>query len=456
MLQTITKILVLCVLGPMLCGATTTTLNVSAAHVTAIHAGVLNTYNSEVLPASDNSAALDVNIEFSINGITGFDEVAGVLIVVGVMNTTWTSAALTWTPASYDSVGRITLQQSDIWTPPLTLFNGMEKIAQIGDKKFKVHINYDGYTIWAPPVLLSCGCSVNVLYFPYDVQNCSIEIIPWQYLTTEIALKTSDTVPNLDAYEENMTWDIFSSTAEILEVNGKSMYKVTLILRRRPLYHTIILIIPVVLLGFLAAFTFYIPIEEGRVGFAMNAFLTFSVFLILIGDNIPKSSDPMSLLSWYVVCQVGLAGFSTFLCIVVVRWHVKEEEIEVPHCVMTIAAIMSCKVCMNPNKIRAPTKILPLRERDPHAWINIHGNTFKMLDQNQIPTGIKFGAPNQKWKTIEEKEEIDMDYSELCYVPKVSWVTVAKTFDSFFFFLFLLGQVGIGAVFLVPICTNNA
>lgn len=427
------------------------TLNVSATQVQAWYTSVLSSYEKEVFPVASTGSVLTVTIDYSMRAITEFDELAGTLATVGVLDITWTSQ-LVWTPSDHDGVNRFTFNQQNIWHPPITLYNAVDTLKELGHKYNKITGHYDGKTVWRPPVILEAGCSVNVLNYPFDSQNCSIDIIPWDFLETEIKLVTTRSYVDIELYEQNLVWDLVKTEVETSSVDGMSMISFKIDLRRRPMWYIIVMIIPVLLLGVLTTFSFYIPIPEGRVGFAMLAFLTFSVFLILIGDNIPKSSDPMSLLSWYVVCEVGFGGLVTMVTIFTVRWHIKDDEIPVPHLVMTFVACLCCKVCQNPNKnLKVHPAQQSLKQKDPHTWINIHGNTFEMKALDQLPQGIKFGAPNQKWKTIEEEEEVDMDFSELCYVPKVSWVTVARALDHFFFVLFLGGQIALLAIFIVPL-----
>ncbi|XP_033724767.1 neuronal acetylcholine receptor subunit alpha-6-like [Pecten maximus] len=427
------------------------TLNVSSSQVRTWYSAVLASYQDDVIPTDDTSNTLVVTIDYSIRAITEFDELAGTLATVGILDISWTSQ-LTWDPNDYDGVNRFIMNREDVWHPPITLYNAVDSLKVLGHKYNKVTVRYNGQTTWSPPVILKAGCSVNVLNYPFDSQNCSIDIIPWDFHQSEIRLVTTRSDIDTTLYEENLVWNLESTSILSSTIDSKSMVSFKVDLLRRPMWYIIVMIIPVLLLGVLTVFSFYIPVPEGRVGYAMTAFLTFSVFLILIGDNIPKSSDPMSLLSWYVVCEVAFGGLTTMVTIFTVRWHIKDDEIPVPHIVMTFVACLCCKVCQNPNKnLKVHPAKQTLKQKDPHTWINIHGNTFEMKALDQLPQGIKFGAPNQKWKTIEEEEEVDMDFSELCYVPKVSWVTVARTLDHFFFVLFLGGQIALLAIFIVPL-----
>lgn len=68
-------------------------------------------------------------------------------------------------------------------------------------------------------------------------------------------------------------------------------------LRRKPRFYLINIVAPCVLLSALALFVFVLPPDSGeKVSLGITVLLSFSVFLLRISENIPKTSDCIPLI----------------------------------------------------------------------------------------------------------------------------------------------------------------
>ena len=88
------------------------------------------------------------------------------------------------------------------------------------------------------------------------------------------------------------------------------------------------IVIPIVFLGLLNPFVFLLPHESGeRVTFSVTILLSFTVFLNVIGDNVPKTSSPMPFLCHYVVIVLITSGIITLLNTLCQRlYHARGQE----------------------------------------------------------------------------------------------------------------------------------
>ena len=55
-------------------------------------------------------------------------------------------------------------------------------------------------------------CKMNVLYFPFDVQNCSIVIGSWQLDTTRVDFFSGSNKITLSSYTPNPVWSLTTVT----------------------------------------------------------------------------------------------------------------------------------------------------------------------------------------------------------------------------------------------------
>ena len=80
-----------------------------------------------------------------------------------------------------------------------------------------------------------------------------------------------------------------------------SRLKFSIRIRRRPLFHMLNTLFPVILMAFLTVIVFKLPPESGeRIGLSLTILLAFAVYLTLISESIPQTSLSASLLCKYM------------------------------------------------------------------------------------------------------------------------------------------------------------
>lgn len=53
----------------------------------------------------------------------------------------------------------------------------------------KATVYNNGLVIWQPPAVYKSSCSIDVEYFPYDVQTCVLKLGSWTYDGFKVPLK---------------------------------------------------------------------------------------------------------------------------------------------------------------------------------------------------------------------------------------------------------------------------
>lgn len=82
-------------------------------------------------------------------------------------------------------------------------------------------------------------------------------------------------------------------------------------IKRRSLFYMFNLIIPNFLIALLAFFSFYIPIECGeRISFVMTVLLSMFVFLLLIAESIPPTSEAVPAIGVYFTSSIILVALA--------------------------------------------------------------------------------------------------------------------------------------------------
>ena len=113
-------------------------------------------------------------------------------------------------------------------------------------------------------------------------------------------------------YLDNSEWELISIQLEqrrrrrvgvntnYLDENDDEIYTellYTVRIRRRSFYYTFNVIVPCVMLSSLTLLTFCLPSSSReKIGLGLSVFLTFSMFMLLVAEVVPTSSESVPLI----------------------------------------------------------------------------------------------------------------------------------------------------------------
>ena len=93
-------------------------------------------------------------------------------------------------------------------------------------------------------------------------------------------------------------------------------------IRRRILYYLINILIPCILLSIISVMTFWLPPDSGeKVTLSITVLLAYSVFMLLIAENIPATSEMVPLIGIYLTITMTLTSMSIVLTVFVLQLH---------------------------------------------------------------------------------------------------------------------------------------
>ncbi|GAB6031196.1 hypothetical protein CHUAL_009016 [Chamberlinius hualienensis] len=199
----------------------------------------------------------------------------------------------------------------------------------------KAILHSDGKVTWKPPAIYKSSCEMNVQYFPFDVQNCSMKFGSWTYDGYMVDLKHLDEIVNsknidigidLTKFSMSVEWDVMSVPA----IRNEKFYSCcdtpypditfNIVLRRKSLFYTVNLIIPCVGISFLSVLVFYLPSDSGeKVSLCISILLSLTVFFLLLAEIIPPTSLAVPLLGKYLLFTMILVTLSVVVTVVVLN-----------------------------------------------------------------------------------------------------------------------------------------
>ncbi|XP_052086270.1 neuronal acetylcholine receptor subunit beta-2-like [Mytilus californianus] len=319
-------------------------------------------YNKLVRPTTNQSNPTTIYLEFFLYGINAFDEIQQKLTTTAYLEIYWYDELLTWTPSSYGNLADIFLPQEDIWRPDIALENGFKDLESLGSKFIHAEVDYDGLVLWKPFHVFDSKCKLDSTYFPFEKQSCNIDFIAWAFDDSEVYLEVgTDGVNTEDASDSNGQWELVSSSIVSFSDEGVSQIRATLVIKRKPLFFIINIILPIVLLSVLNIFTFQIPADIGeRMGYTVTVWLSFAVFLTIISASLPQSSDTIPVLSIYIIIQLSIGTFSVLLSAWLSRIVCLSDDIPVYSLLKKVALLkrrLHCACCKRKVDIVKPCKI---------------------------------------------------------------------------------------------------
>ena len=286
-------------------------------------------YNRELTPFPNGSKSISVSTSFMNFGINSFNEVDGIISVFGSLNLSWIDSSLMWNPSKYNGITTLRLDQSTVWCPDVILWNDAFKLATVGsDTMFRVAINYEGHVNWIPGGIMKAKCPANIRKFPFDNHTCALKFVVFDF-PTPILLE-----PSYIPYEgkftpKNKDWSIEYAYVKENSPKIKFSFEVYLHIKREPLYYNVLIFSPIAVLSMMNPLVFILPNDNGeRVSFGMTILLSFIVFLTVVSDVIPATSDPISFLIIFIVMQFVTSAVISVCNIAIIRIsHRKEAKI---------------------------------------------------------------------------------------------------------------------------------
>jgi len=101
----------------------------------------------------------------------------------------------------------------------------------------------------------------------------------------------------------------------------------TFVLDRKPGYHVLYLIVPCVIISFVALTTFYLPPDCGeRVGMSVTALLAMTMYLLIVSDILPETSDFVPRLGLYYMVVMGEIALILAATAITLRCHYSRSK----------------------------------------------------------------------------------------------------------------------------------
>lgn len=194
--------------------------------------------------------------------------------------------------------------------------------------KTKALLKYDGMITWTPPAIFKSSCPMDITFFPFDHQNCSLKFGSWTYDKAEIDLLIIGSKVDMNDFWENSEWEIIDASGYKHDIKYNCCEEIytditySFYIRRLPMFYTINLIIPCLFISFLTVLVFYLPSDCGeKVTLCISVLLSLTVFLLVITETIPSTSLVIPLVGEYLLFTMIFVTLSIVVTVFVLNIH---------------------------------------------------------------------------------------------------------------------------------------
>ncbi|XP_020340974.2 acetylcholine receptor subunit gamma-like [Oncorhynchus kisutch] len=295
------------------------TIPVSCNEESKLIGDLFRGYNKNIRPAAHPTDKVEVQVKLILTNLISLNEKEETLTTNVWIEIQWNDIRLAWNTSEYFGIEVIRVPYNTVWLPDIVLENNI-------DGKFDVAyyanvlIYSSGYMYWLPPAIYRSTCAIEITYFPFDYQNCTLVFRSQTYSANELeimlAVDTETEQPiewvdiDPEAFTENGEWAIKHRPARKL-INSRytpddleyQEISFNLVIQRKPLFYIINIILPCSLISSLVVLAYFLPAQAGgqKLTVSISVLLAQTVFLFLIAQKVPETSLNVPLIGKYLI-----------------------------------------------------------------------------------------------------------------------------------------------------------
>ena len=212
--------------------------------------------------------------------------------------------------------------------------------------------------------------------------------------------------------------------------------RLTLHIKRQPLYYTLNLILPCTVIATLAFLSFALPSNHGeRISLVITVLLAMSVYMLIVSSTLPQTSDAMPVIGTYFLCII----VETALCLLATCFiaKIRDHESEIPKWLDKLVNKRLARLLFMSNAIEGYDEVPKLIKLNGHPkTVDISLNEVKLSDD------MKTARSNHTTmqKLCDELAVLTNDVSrrQKREAKQLKWENVARVLDRFFLLFFPL------------------
>ncbi|EPB79130.1 Neurotransmitter-gated ion-channel ligand binding domain protein [Ancylostoma ceylanicum] len=291
-------------------------------------------YDVRVRPIIDHTKTLKVHISISLYQIIEVDEPSQNIKLNVWMIQKWKDEYLSWDPRDYGMINSTIIPFKYLWIPDTYLYNSVKMSRDETERYMNIQVESlhwkgeNGSQLsFLYPAIYTITCRLNIRFFPYDRQNCTLTISSWTNSKSALDYY-ADAEVNLASYIPNEEWDVKSFKIFRHEYKYACcaepwvILQASLVIQRKPLYYIVNLIIPTSIITIVSITGFFTPASTDddrteKINLGITTLLAMSILMLMVSDQMPTTSEFVPLIAWFYLSIIIIVSIGTFLTSVV-------------------------------------------------------------------------------------------------------------------------------------------
>ncbi|CAF3237092.1 unnamed protein product [Rotaria socialis] len=279
-------------------------------------------YDKSIRPALHHQDVTNISFDLSLAQLIDVDEKNQIITTNQWITMVWPDPKLRWNPLDWDNVSLLHIKYDNVWLPDIVLYNNADNLAALSQISTNVMVSSEGIVTWLSTSIFRSSCSIDVRYFPFDEQNCTLKFASWTYDSARIDLSEKSKIGDLSNFMENSEWEIIALHVKKNVVKYSCCAETfpdltyTVQMRRRPLFYVFNMMFPCFLITIVAFLGFCVPSDSGeKVSIGVTTLLSMTVFLMLVAENMPPNSDSLPLIGVYYLSAIIIVSIATAMSV---------------------------------------------------------------------------------------------------------------------------------------------
>ncbi|XP_038105341.1 neuronal acetylcholine receptor subunit alpha-7 [Culex quinquefasciatus] len=294
---------------------------------------LLDNYNVLERPVVNESDPLQLSFGLTLMQIIDVDEKNQLLITNIWLKLEWNDMNVRWNSTEYGGVRDLRIPPHRLWKPDVLMYNSADEGFD-GTYPTNVVVRNNGSCLYVPPGIFKSTCKIDITWFPFDDQRCEMKFGSWTYDGFQLDLQLQDEGGgDISSFITNGEWELLGVPGKRNEIYynccPEPYIDITfaILIRRKTLYYFFNLIVPCVLIASMALLGFTLPPDSGeKLSLGVTILLSLTVFLNMVAETMPATSDAVPLLGTYFNCIMFMVASSVVSTILILNYHHRNAD----------------------------------------------------------------------------------------------------------------------------------
>ncbi|XP_025076462.1 neuronal acetylcholine receptor subunit alpha-2-like [Pomacea canaliculata] len=285
--------------------------------------------SQKVPPIAQDAAGgstIHLRLEYSVLSLFGTDEMLQTVKTVMFLKLSWLNPALSWNASEHLNITSLEFPSSVVWVPRVLLLNSVDLVDVVETFGKALFADNNGLVTLYMPMFTETVCTMDLTRYPYDQQSCQLIFTVFSSYVRWLVEENNDTQQILNLTDLSTTWTLVKVNAKIQPLDKITAVVITLHVKRKTIFYTVCLVLPMIIISCLNTLVFLVPSESGeKMSFFVSIFVSTSVYVSFFTDVMPRGLENVPNVM-KLLLGVSIEGMLILLATIFILRRFHQEE----------------------------------------------------------------------------------------------------------------------------------